>query len=135
MAKEKYEGMYLAPTPEVGELVHWIPNADRNEKPRAALVTRVDGPGVVCLDIFPANQCYPMALSGVRHITDPVHVERGIATKENGSWDFLKIPQDRYAFAKSEIDRKQAAREKGEQERRRQLAEMEQRNRLEPATV
>lgn len=92
------EEMQAFESPPVGTVVQWFPQADveagRNpamgQSPTvsAAIVTAVEGPGIVALNVMRRNSSIQY-VQGCRHVTDPFHVKRGESTMRNGGWDFV----------------------------------------------
>jgi hypothetical protein len=78
------------PTPPVGTPVVWYDRAQVSEEAqRAAIVTRVEGPGKVTLTIFPPNGMPLYNKKGTLHVSHEIHDRRGNAVSKNsGSWDY-----------------------------------------------
>lgn len=98
------------PTPPVGTSVLWYDRADTREgSERAAVVTKVEGPGRVTLTIFPPNSM-TIHKQGCLYIKDPIHEQRHNSVSRNsGAWDYLpqtKIPSEHYGIHLERLSRK-----------------------------
>lgn len=94
------EMLYPLPTPPVGTMIVWY---DRGQKidgsQRAAIVTKVEGPGKLQLTVFAPN-AMPTHKIGSLHISHPVHTKaHNSVSKNNGGWDYRDgddIPDTHY---------------------------------------
>jgi hypothetical protein len=98
------------PTPPVGTLVVWY---DRGVKAadaqRAAIVTKVEGPGKVQLTVFAPN-AMPMHKIGSLHISHSVHEKaHNSVSKNSGGWDYRDgemIPGEHYDLHRNVLNTK-----------------------------
>ena len=78
---------FVMPPVEVGQIVHWYPDGDRNQQPHAAIVTRVANRTVSLNTVVPSILNF-LPREGVRHVNDPD--ARQVEFRENGAWDYTK---------------------------------------------
>ena len=99
------------PTPPVGFTVVWY-DAARNDPgaEKAAIVTKVEGPGKLVLTIFPPNGMPIFNKKGILHTSHPVHERRGNAVSKNsGSWDYpagITVPKSHNDLHLAELNKK-----------------------------
>ncbi len=77
--------------PPVGTMVHWYPHADvatDEDRICAAMVTGIEGPGIVALTVYARNAA-PVYKQGVRHVSDPFHIGKKENTMRSGGWDYI----------------------------------------------
>lgn len=104
------------PTPPVGMPVQWF-DADNRQDPRAARVTRVEGPGRIAVMIDrPVGTAFPKG--NVKHITDPVVKKdnRHPEVVKNGTWDFVpgmfsRIPSQFFELHIEHLEKQKRAHE------------------------
>lgn len=85
---------------EVGQIVWWYPDSNRNQRPSAAIVTAV-GSDSVCLAIFSPVSYNLWLRDGVRHIDDPE--TRAPELLELGCWDYTNAWKD-YQDLKKKVE-------------------------------
>jgi hypothetical protein len=109
------------PTPPVGYAVQWY-EGGRRENVRAAIVTKVEGPGRVMLAVISPNSF--VIHKSVHHADHPVHKRQNAPeAARNGTWDYLpdtKIPASHHKLHIEQLDRQITAVEN-------QILEVEQR--------
>jgi hypothetical protein len=76
--------------PQVGDVVHWFPGSDRNQEPKAAVVSKA-GATALCVNVIDSGTFNFLIRDGVRHVDDPrSRTEEG---RKSGAWDFT--PRDK----------------------------------------
>jgi len=102
----------LLPTPPVGASVQWFARNDDNAV-HAAIVTAVESPGRVKLDVFPPGR-EMIRHQGVWHRSSPTHDRpNNPVTERSGAWDYLpfqNIPQHHYEMHRIEREKADEAR-------------------------
>lgn len=90
-AYRRPEDMQNFTNPPIGTIVQWFPQADVTIDPTlvsAAMVTAHEGAGIVTLTMFIRNSNIQFKY-GVRHVSDPFHVQKKENTMRAGGWDYL----------------------------------------------
>lgn len=105
--KESQKNPY--PTPPIGTPIVWY-NAGRRDDPEseaAAIVTKVQDAGKICVVVFKPN-AMPVHKGGVYFAEHPVHLQRSNPqTVNNGCWDYpkhAKIPKEHYEFHLAQLN-------------------------------
>lgn len=104
------------PTPPVGLPVQWY-DGDNREDPRAARVTRIEGPGRVAVMVDrPVGTAFPKG--NVKHVTDPLVKKdnRHPEVVKCGTWDFVpgmfsRVPPQFFDLHQSHLEKQKKAHE------------------------
>jgi len=81
---------HVPKTLPVGHTCRWYQYGDTNNAPKAAIVTRTDGTGMLGLTLIQHNYHNLVPLNGVRHKDDPRLKNAPHLRQEQGCWDFLE---------------------------------------------
>ena len=129
----EFEGTQLLPTPEIGTIVRYYPKDMDMDDWVAALVTRVEAPGQVQLEIHsPSRQ--PFFKQGVHWTGDDRRLAPTRPFRANGCWEFMPKQADPLRFHRDLLIKKKKAAEAAEEAREKE-AERKQRTHEEKRDV